>query len=45
MINILELQPTKISRNLKGKFMLVYGEPKTGKTTLLSKLPKSLILA
>lgn len=45
MIDILNLQPTKISRNLKGKFMLVYGEPKTGKTTLLSKLPHSLILA
>lgn len=28
MIDILNLQPTKISRNLKGKFMLVYGEPR-----------------
>lgn len=45
MINLLELEPTKISKNLKGKFLLVYGEPKCGKTTLLSKLPKSLILA
>lgn len=45
MIDILNLQPTQISINLKGKFMLIYGEPKTGKTTLLSKLPRSLILA
>lgn len=45
MIDILSLEPTTISKNLKGKYMLVYGEPKTGKTTLLSQFPKSLILA
>ena len=45
MIDLLKLEPTKISRNLRGKFLLVYGLPKTGKTTLLSKLPNSLILA
>jgi hypothetical protein len=44
-IDLLALEPTKISRNLRGKFLLVYGLPKTGKTTLLSKLPHSLILA
>jgi hypothetical protein len=44
-IDLLSLEPTRISRNLKGKYMLMYGEPKVGKTTLLSKLPKSLILA
>lgn len=45
MIDLLNLQPTQISRNLRGKFMLVYGAPKIGKTTLLSQLPNSLILA
>lgn len=45
MIDLLALEPTQISRNLKGKFMLIYGEAKTGKTTLLSLLPKCLILA
>ena len=44
-INLKQLQPSRISRNLKGKFLLIYGEPKIGKTTLLSQLPKSLILA
>lgn len=44
-IDLLSLEPTRISRNLKGKYMLFYGEPKSGKTTLLSKLPHSLILA
>ena len=45
MIDLLNLQPTQISKDLKGKFLLVYGEHKCGKTTLLSQLPKSLILA
>jgi predicted ATPase len=44
-ISLKELVPTKISRDLRGKFILVYGSPKTGKTTLLSQLPNSLILA
>lgn len=44
-IDLLALEPTQISRNLRGKFLLVYGLPKVGKTTLLSKLPHSLILA
>ncbi len=44
-IDLMALEPTKISRNLRGKFLLVYGLPKCGKTTLLSKLPHSLILA
>lgn len=45
MIDLLALAPTEISNNLRGKFLLVYGAPKIGKTTLLSQLPKSLILA
>ena len=44
MIDLMKLEPTKISRNLRGKYMLFYGLPKVGKTTLLSKFPKSLIL-
>lgn len=34
MIDILNLQPTTISRDLRGKFVLIYGQPKSGKTTL-----------
>ena len=45
MIDILNLAPSTISRDLKGKYLLIYGEPKIGKTTLLSQLPKSLIMA
>lgn len=29
MIDILNLQPIKISRDLKGKYLLIYSVPKT----------------
>lgn len=45
MVDLQALLPTKISRNLKGKYMLFYGLPKVGKTTLVSSLPKCLLLA
>jgi ribosome biogenesis GTPase A len=32
-INIFELEPSKISRDLKGKFLMIYGLPKVGKST------------
>lgn len=28
MIDLLNLQPTKISRDLRGKYILIYGSPK-----------------
>ena len=31
-IDLLELKPTTISRDLTGKFLLVFGLPKSGKT-------------
>lgn len=43
-IDIFSLEPSKISRDLKGKFLLVYGEPKTGKSTFGSQLPRALFL-
>ena len=43
-IDIFSLQPSKISRDLKGKFLLIYGQPKTGKSTFGSQLPRSLFL-
>lgn len=43
MINLKNLQPTKISRDLKGYTIFIYGEPKVGKTTIASKFKKSLI--
>lgn len=44
-INLLNLQPNKISRDLKGKFILIYGEAKSGKTSFSSLFPKPLLCA
>ncbi len=43
-IDIFTLEPSKISRDLKGKFLLIYGLPKSGKSTFGSQLPRSLFL-
>lgn len=44
-INLLNIQPHKISRDLSGYITYIYGAPKTGKTTLGSQMPGALILA
>lgn len=44
-IDILNLTPTTISRDLKGKFVMVYSLPKMGKTTMACQFPKNLLLA
>lgn len=44
-IDILSIEPTVISRDLKGKYILLYGKPKTGKTTMASRFPKNLLIA
>ncbi len=44
-IDILNIEPTVISRDLKGKYILIYGKPKCGKTTLASHFPKNLLIA
>lgn len=44
VINLLELQPTTISRDLRDKYLLLYGLPKVGKTTFAAQCPKNLIL-
>ena len=44
-INLLELQPHKVSRDLGGYITFLYGPPKTGKTTFGSKMPGALLLA
>lgn len=44
-INILDLEPTTISRDLKGKYILIYGNPKSGKTSFAAKFKKNLLLA
>lgn len=44
-INLLTLEPHKVSRDLTGYITYIYGEPKTGKTTLASQAGSALILA
>lgn len=44
-IDILNLQPTAISRDLKGKYVLVYGAPKVGKTSFAARFKKNLLCA
>ena len=44
-INLLNIQPHKVSRDLSGYITYIYGAPKTGKTTLATQMGKSLLLA
>lgn len=44
-IDILNIQPSVISRDLRGKYVLLYGKPKSGKTTAACSFPKSLLIA
>lgn len=44
-IDILNIQPTVVSRDLRGKYVLLYGKPKSGKTTAATRFPKSLLCA
>lgn len=45
MIDIFSIQPHEVSRDLCGYTVMLYGEPKTGKTTIASQFPKALLLA
>ena len=42
---LLDIKPHVVSKDLRGYSVLVYGEPKSGKTTIATKFPKSLLLA
>ena len=44
-IDLLNLQPHKVSKDLRGYSVFFYGEPKSGKTTIASKFPNALLLA
>ena len=44
-IDLLDLEPTTISRDLRGKYVLLYGAPKVGKTTFASSFPKNIFLS
>lgn len=44
-INLLNIEPHKVSTDLSGYITYIYGAPKTGKTTLATQAPKALLLA
>lgn len=44
-IDLLGIQPHKVSRDLSGYITFIYGAPKTGKTTLATQMPGALLLA
>lgn len=44
-IDLLKIQPNKVSRDLSGYITYIYGAAKVGKTTLCSKFPGALLLA
>lgn len=44
-IDILNIQPTTISRDLRGKYVLLYGKPKSGKTSAAVQFPRTLLCA
>lgn len=44
-MSLLDLTPHQVSRDLRGYSVMFYGDIKTGKTTIASKFPNSLILA
>ena len=44
-IDLLALQPHKVSRDLSGYITYIYGAPKCGKTTLAAQMEKPLLLA
>ena len=43
-LDILNIQPSVISRDLKGKFVCIYSLPKVGKTSMACQFSKNLLL-
>ena len=44
-IDLLSIEPNKVSRDLSGYITYIYGAPKCGKTTLSAQMDKPLLLA
>lgn len=44
-INLLKIEPHKVSTDLTGYITYIYGAPKTGKTTLATQMPGAVLLA
>ena len=45
MIDLLNIAPHQVSRDLRGYSVFLYGDPKSGKTTIATKFPRHLLLA
>lgn len=45
MIDILNIEPNKVSKNIGTYTYLIYSKPKVGKTTLACSFPKNLLIA
>ena len=43
-IDLMNLAPTTISRDLKGKYVCLYGDAGSGKISLAVSFPKNLLL-
>ena len=44
-IDLLNIQPHKVSTDLSGYITYIYGAPKTGKTTLATQMPGAILIA
>lgn len=44
-IDIFSLQPSVIDKSLRGKYLLLYGKPKCGKTSFAVQAPRALVCA
>lgn len=44
-LDLLNLQPTQVCKDLSGRFIEIYGKPKSGKTTLAMQWPSPLLCA
>lgn len=45
MIDLMSLQPTVITRDLRNKYILIYAQPKAGKTSFAAQIPNNLLFA
>ena len=44
-IDIFNIQPTQLCKDLRGRFILLYGQAKSGKTSMSAMWPKPLLCA
>lgn len=45
VIDLLNIQPTQLCRDLRGRFIMLYGQAKSGKTSMSAMWPKPLLVA